>query len=68
MSKKALKFNHVKINKNEFHKSKKVIDLDSVDTHTVVVSDEFRHNEESFKYFTGYQEDEIVKSLCIILP
>ena len=24
--------------------------------------------DEGFKYFTGYQEDEIVKPLCIILP
>ena len=25
-------------------------------------------SEEGFKYFIGYQEDEIVKPLCIILP
>ena len=68
MSEKILKFNNVKINKKEFHKSKKVIDLDSIDTDEIVVSDKFRHNEEIFKYFTGYQEDEIVKPLCIILP
>ena len=68
MSEKTLKFNNVKINKKEFHNSKKAIDLDSVDTDKIAVSDKFRHNEESFKYFTGYQEDEIVKSLCIILP
>ena len=34
----------------------------------IVVSDRFRHNDESFKYFIGYQEGEIVKPLCIILP
>ena len=27
----------------------------------------FRRREEGFKYFIGYQEDEIVKPLCIIL-
>ena len=68
MSEKTLKFNNVKINKKEFRKSKKAIDLDSVDTDKIVVPDKFRHNEESFKYFIGYQEDEIVKPLCIILP
>ena len=68
MSEKTLKFNNVKINKKEFHESKKAIDIDSVDTDQIVVSDKFRHNEESFKYFIGYQEDEIVKPLCIILP
>ena len=34
----------------------------------IVVSNKFRHSDEGFKYFTGYQEDEIVKPLCIILP
>ena len=33
-----------------------------------MVSDRFKHSEEGFKYFIGYQEDEIVKALCIILP
>ena len=68
MSEKALKFNNIKINKKEFHKSKKAIDLDSVNTNKIVVSDKFRYSEEGFKYFIGYQEDEIVKPLCIILP
>ena len=34
----------------------------------IVVSDKFKHNNEGFKYFIGYQEGEIVKPLCIILP
>ena len=68
MSEKTLKFNNVKVNKKEFHKSKLANDLDSVDTNKIVVSDRFRHSEECFKYFIGYQEDEIVKPLCIILP
>ena len=67
MSEKALKFNNIKVNKKEFHKSKQAIDLDSVDTDKMAVSDKFKHNE-GFKYIIGYQEDEIVKPLCIILP
>ena len=39
--------------------------LDSVITDKI--TDKFRHSE-GFKYFIGYQEDEIVKPLCIILP
>ena len=27
-----------------------------------------KHSDDSFKYFTGYKEDDIVKPLCIILP
>ena len=30
--------------------------------------DKLKHNNKVFKHFIGYQEDEIVKSLCIILP
>ena len=68
MGEKTLKFNNIKANKKEVHKSKEAIDLGSVDTDKIVVSDKFRHGEESFKYFIGYQENEIVKPLCIILP
>ena len=51
MNEKHLKFNNIILNKKKFHKSKEPIDLFSVD----------------FKYFIGYLEGEIVKSLCIIL-
>ena len=68
INEKTLKFNNIKINKKELHKSKQAIDLDSVDTDKIVVSDKFRHSKEGYKYFIGYQEDEIVKPLCIILP
>ena len=61
MGEKTLKFNNSKVNKKEFHKSKKAIDLDVVDTGEIVVSDRFKHSEVGFKYFIGYQEDEIVK-------
>ena len=40
----------------------------SVNTEHTVTSDKFKHSDEDFKYFIGYQEDEIVKPLYIILP
>ena len=64
---KTLKFNNIRVNKKEFHTSKQAIELDLVDTGKIV-SDRFKHSEEGFKYFIGYQENEIVKPLCIILP
>ena len=67
MSKKTLKFSNIRINKKEFHKSKQAIDLDSVTTDKIVVSDKFRHTEEGYKYFVGYKEDEIASPLIIIL-
>ena len=68
MREKTLKFNNIKINKKEFHKSKQAIDLDSVDTDKIVVFAKSKHSEEGYKYFIGYQEDEISKPLGIILP
>ena len=68
MSEKTLKFNNIKINKKEFHKSKQAIDLDSVTVDKIVVSDKFRHNKEGYKYYIGYQENEIIRPLCLILP
>ena len=68
MSEKTLKFNNIKINKKECHKSKQAIDLDSVTTDKIEVSNKFKYSEEGYKYFIGYQADEIVKPLCIILP
>ena len=68
MSEKTLKFNNIRLNKKEFHKSKEPIDLMSVNVDQIVVSDKFKHSDEGFKYFIGYQEGEIVQPLCIILP
>ena len=68
MSEKTLKFKNSKLNKKKFLKSKEPIELMSVIADQIVVSDKFKHNNEGFKYFTGYQEGGIVKPLCIILP
>ena len=67
MSEKTLKFNNIRVNKKEFHKSKQPVGL-SVNADQIVVSDKFKCSNEGGKYFIGYQEDEIVKSICIILP
>ena len=68
MGEKTLKFNDIILNKKEFHKSKESIDLFSVNVDEIVVSDKFKHNNENFKHFIGYQKGGIVKPLCIILP
>ena len=68
MSGKTLKFNNIRLNKKEFHKSKQPIDLKAVKVDQVFVSDRFEHIDDGFKYFIGYQGGEIVQPLCIILP
>ena len=67
MNEKTLRFNNIRVNKKEFHKSKQAIDLDSVIVDQIVLSDKFKYSEEGYKCFIGYQEGEIVKPLCIIL-
>ena len=34
-----------------------------VNTEQIVTSDKFKHSDYGFKFFIGYQEDEIVKRL-----
>ena len=65
---KTLKFDSIKVNKNELPKSKQPINLDLVNIDQIVISDKFKHVDNGFKCFIGYKEVEIVKPLCIILP
>ena len=64
---KTLKFDNIRGNKKEFHKSKQPIDLGLINVDQIVVSDKSKHSDGGFKYFIGYKEGEIVKPLCIIL-
>ena len=66
-SEKTLKFDNIKLNKKEFHKSKQPFNLDLINLDQIVVSDKCKHRDDGFKYFIGYQEGEVVKPLCIIL-
>ena len=68
MSEKILKFNNIRVDKKESHKSKQPIDLMSVNVDQIVISGKFKHSDEGFRYFVGYQEGKIVKPLCIISP
>ena len=68
MTRKILKFNNIRVNKKEFHISKKPIDLMLAKVNKIVVSDKFNYDEDGLKYFIGYQRGEIVKPVCIILP
>ena len=57
------------VNKREFHDSKQAIALNLVNTNKIVVSDKFKHSDDSCKYFIGYlHDDDVIRPLCIILP
>ena len=68
MSEKTLKFDIIRVNKKEFHKSKQPIDLGLENVDQIVVSDKFKHSDDGLKCFISYKEGETVKPLCIILP
>ena len=63
----TLKFENIRTNKNEFHKSKQPTDLNLVNVDQIVKSDKLKQSDDGFKYFIDYKEGEIVKPLCIIL-
>ena len=68
MSDKTVKFDSIRFNKNEFHKSKQTINLHIINVDEIVRSDKFKHSDNDLKYFIGYKEGKIVKPLGIILP
>ena len=68
MSKKALKFVNVEVNKEKIHASKHPVALNLVNVNQMLISDKFEHSDKGFKYFIGYKDDNIIRPLCIILP
>ena len=65
--KKHYKFDIIEVNRKLIHKYKQPINLNLVDTNRILISDRFNHNNNSFKYFIGYKENNIIRPLCIIL-
>ena len=69
MSEKTLKFGDIIVNKSKCHASKQAIALNLLDTDKIVVSDNFKHNDNGSKYCFGYLNDDYtIRTLCIILP
>ena len=51
MSKQALKFGDIVVNKKEFYASKQAIALNLVNINKIVISYKIKHNDSDFKYF-----------------
>ena len=39
-----------------------------VNVNQILISDKFGHSDKGFKYFIGYEDDNIIRPSCIILP
>ena len=65
----TLKFDHIVVNKKDFHASKPAIVLDLVESSRIFVSEKLKHNENGFKHFIGYLHiDDVIRPLYIVLP
>ena len=51
MSGETLKFDNVRVNKEDFYKYKQSIDLSLVNIDQIVVFDKFKHSDDGSKYF-----------------
>ena len=68
MKNKKIKFGDKEVDKKEFYSSKQAISLDSVDLSKIVVSNKWKNNDTTYKYLCRYLNNDIIQTLCIILP
>ena len=69
MSGKSINFDNKKINKSNFYKNKKLFNLNDIDANEILVSEKESYGtKNSLKYFIGYNDDDVIRPLCIILP
>ena len=69
MSGRSINFDDKKINKSSFHKNKKLFSLSDIDVNKILVSKKESYGtKNSLKYFTGYNDGDVIRLLCILLP
>ena len=69
MSGKNINFNDKKIRKSNFYKNKKINNIEDIDFNNILVSKkESYDNKNSLKYFIRYDDNDIIRPLCIRLP
>ena len=69
MSGKNISFNDKKIRKSTFYKNKKINNIEDIDVNNILVSKKEPYgNKNSLKHFIGYNDNEIIRPLCIRFP
>ena len=75
MSGKNINFNDKKIKKSIFYKNKAINNIEDINVNNILVSNillvitkESYGNKDSVKYFMGYNDNDIIRPLCIKLP
>ena len=68
MSGKSINFENKKINKKNFYKNKKLFKIEDIDIDKILVSKKESYGKKnSLKYFIGYDDDDLIRLLCIKL-
>ena len=69
MSGKNIIFNDENINKSNFYKNKKLSKIDEIDVDKILVSKKEPYDtKKQLKYFIEYNDDGVIRPLCIKLP
>ena len=69
MSEKNINFNDKKIGKSTFYKNKNICSIDDIDVNNILVSKKESYGtKKSLKYLIGYNDNDIIRPLCVKLP
>ena len=69
MSGKNINFDDKKFRKSIFYKNKAINNTENIDINNILVSKKEPYgNKNSFKYFIRYNDNDIIRPLCIRLP
>ena len=65
MSGKNINFDDKKIKRSSFYKNQKINNIEYTDVNNILVSKKESYgNKSSFKYFIGYNDNDIIRPLC----
>ena len=68
-SRKNIIFNDKKIKKSSFYKNRKLFNIDDIDVNKILSSEKESYGtKSSLKYFIRYNDDGVIRPLCIKLP
>ena len=66
MSENSINLNNKKIKKSDFYKNKKIFNKDDIDVNKILVSKKETYGKyNSFKYFIGYNDNDVIRPLYL---
>ena len=68
MSENNITFNDRNINKSVFYRTKRLFHIDDIDFNKILISRKEPMEKGSFKYIIGYDDNDYIGPLCMILP